>query len=39
MVEEAGWQKEEDLTHWLDVGKRYALSLPRNDQWPKPRFQ
>ena len=28
MVEEAGWQKEEDLTHWLDIGKRYALALP-----------
>lgn len=29
MVEEAGWRNEEDMTKWLDIGRRYALTLPK----------
>lgn len=28
MVEEGGWSEQEDLRKWLDLGKKYVLSLP-----------
>lgn len=28
MVQEAGWKSAAGLAKWLDVGKRFALSLP-----------
>ncbi len=29
MVEEAGWKDEKAMTNWLDIGRRYALTLPK----------
>jgi len=28
MVQEAGWKSAAGLAKWIDVGKRFALSLP-----------
>ena len=28
MVKEAGWKSAAGLTKWLDIGKKFALSLP-----------
>jgi len=28
MVKEAGWKRQATLQKWIDVGKRFALSLP-----------
>jgi TfoX/Sxy family transcriptional regulator of competence genes len=29
MVGEQGWRKQEDIENWLNLGKEYALSLPK----------
>ena len=29
MVGEKGWKRQEDLENWLDLGKEYALTLPK----------
>ena len=29
MVAEAGWRNEPDMANWLDIGRRYALTLPK----------
>jgi len=28
MVEEAGWKNQKALTGWLEIGRRFALTLP-----------
>jgi TfoX/Sxy family transcriptional regulator of competence genes len=29
MVEKGSWEKRDELTIWLDIGKSFALSLPK----------
>jgi TfoX/Sxy family transcriptional regulator of competence genes len=29
MVEKAGWKDKKAMTDWLDIGRRYALTLPK----------
>jgi TfoX/Sxy family transcriptional regulator of competence genes len=29
MIGEQGWKRQEDLEKWLDLGKEYALTLPK----------
>lgn len=35
MVNEAGWKSATGLTKWLEIGKRFALSLPEKKGKPK----
>jgi len=29
MVEKGSWNKRDELTRWLDIGRSFALSLPK----------
>lgn len=29
MIEKGSWNKRDDLTRWLDIGRSFALSLPK----------
>jgi hypothetical protein len=35
MVIEAGWQRGTSLAAWMEIGKMYALSLPRKEKKAK----